>query len=107
MHSFAEEAAAFNPNTTIRLLTQDVSDFENSSFEVVCESAQKPEDIDEALEKVKVSNKSGVFGDHCIISEALAYAVNQSSSSVHNSPPKQLTEQRPVMVHINPKSLQT
>lgn len=82
--SFAKEVAAFNPNTTICLITQDAADFEDSSFKVICESAKNPEDIDNALDKITVSRSRGVFGDYCIISEALEYAVNSSSASVNN-----------------------
>ncbi|MBD5104389.1 MAG: hypothetical protein HDT47_05960 [Ruminococcaceae bacterium] len=69
---FAGEAFAFNPNTSIRLLTQNVSDFDGENFNVICDSAVTLDEVNTALDKIKISGNSGVFGDYCIISEALA-----------------------------------
>ena len=82
--SFADEAFALEYNTTIRLLTQDVSDFDDSCFEIVCESATSLDEINAALDKIKISRNRGLFGDHCIISDALAYVADNSDASVNN-----------------------
>ena len=81
---FADEAFAFNPNTAIRLLTQNVSDFDDENFNVICDSAVTLDEVNTALDKIKVSGNSGVFGDYCIISEALAYVADNSDASVNN-----------------------
>ena len=66
------------------MLTQDLSDFDESSFEIVCESATSLDEVNAALDKIKISRNEGLFGDYCIISEALTYVVENSDASVNN-----------------------
>ncbi|MBD5104146.1 MAG: lipase family protein [Ruminococcaceae bacterium] len=42
------------------------------------------DEVNAALDKIKISRNEGLFGDYCIISEALTYVVENSDASVNN-----------------------
>lgn len=69
-------------STCWRRTYRDFND--SSSLKVICEPAVTFDETDTVLDKINVSNKIGVFGDYCIISEALPCFVKSSVFSANN-----------------------
>lgn len=81
--SFANEVFAEGRDITIRLMTQDVTDFFNDSFKVIGECTNI-DDFNKSINNIKVSKKEGFFGDYCTVTDALKYVVDNSSDEFRN-----------------------
>lgn len=64
-------------------MTQDSSDFDGKSYALIgeCDNIEK---LDEAMDSIKVSEKQGVLGNYCVITDALGYVVEHSDSDNSN-----------------------
>ncbi len=80
---FANKAFGEGQDITIRLMTQDVTDFFNDSYKFIGECTNIDE-FNKTINSIKLSRKEGFFGDYCSVTDALTYAVENSSSNVKN-----------------------
>lgn len=81
--SFATEVFAENRDITIRLMTQDVTDFFDDSYKVVGECSNI-DDFNKTIGRIKISDEEGFFGNYCTVTDALAYVLDHSDSGVKN-----------------------
>lgn len=80
---FANKAFGEGQDITIRLMTQDVTDFFNDSYKFIGECTNIDE-FNKTINSIKLSRKDGFLGDYCSVTDALTYAVENSSSNVKN-----------------------
>lgn len=81
--SFATEVFAENRDITIRLMTQDVTDFFDDSYKVIGECTNI-DDFNKTIGRIKISDEEGFFGNYCTVTDALAYVLDHSDSGVKN-----------------------
>lgn len=83
VREFSETVYAEGRDIVIRLMTQDSSDFDGESYALIgeCDNIEK---LDEAMDSVEVSEKQGVLGNYCVITDALGYVVEHSDSDNSN-----------------------
>ncbi|MBE6889737.1 MAG: hypothetical protein E7485_06960 [Ruminococcaceae bacterium] len=83
VREFSETVYAEGRDIVIRLMTQDSSDFDGESYELIgeCDNIEK---LDEAMDTIKASKKQGVLGNYCVITDALGYVVEHSDSNNSN-----------------------
>lgn len=80
---FATEVFAENRDITIRLMTQDVTDFFDDSYKVIGECTNI-DDFNKTIGRIKISDEEGFFGNYCTVTDALAYVLEHSDSGVKN-----------------------
>ncbi len=80
---FATEVFAENRDITIRLMTQDVTDFFDDSYKVIGECTNI-DDFNKTIGRIKISDEGGFFGNYCTVTDALAYVLEHSDSGVKN-----------------------
>lgn len=83
VREFSETVYAEGRDIVIRLMTQDSSDFDGESYALIgeCDDIEK---LDEAMNSIEVSEKQGVLGNYCVITDALGYVVEHSDSDNSN-----------------------
>lgn len=80
---FATEVFAEKRDITIRLMTQDVTDFFDDSYKVIGECTNI-DDFNKTIGRIKISDEEGFFGNYCTVTDALAYVLEHSDSGVKN-----------------------
>ena len=80
---FAETVFAEGRNVSIRIMTQDSSDFDGDSSDFINECGDMVS-LNKAMSQVKVSKYEGDLGNYCVITDAIAETVNSVDTSVNN-----------------------
>ena len=80
---FAETVFAEGRNVSIRIMTQDSSDFDGDSSDFINECGDMVS-LNKAMSQVKVSEYECDLGNYCVITDAIAETVNSVDTSVNN-----------------------
>ena len=80
---FAETVFAEGRNVSIRIMTQDSSDFDGDSSDFINECGDMVS-LNKAMSQVKVSEYECDLGNYCVITDAIAETVNSADTSVNN-----------------------
>ncbi len=83
VRDFAETVFAEGRNVSIRIMTQDSSDFDGESSDLIDECDDLVS-LNKAMSLVKVSKYEGDLGNYCVITDAIAETVNSADASVNN-----------------------
>lgn len=83
VREFAETVFAEGRNVSIRIMTQDSSDFDGESYDLIDECDDMVS-LNKAMSQVKVSKYEGDLGNYCVITDAIAETVNSADTSVNN-----------------------
>lgn len=75
VRDFAAEVEEKGCNVTIRLISQDGNDFFNTSYKVY-DRIRTSDELDNALNNIKISKKDFPLGNNCSITDALNYVIN-------------------------------
>lgn len=83
VREFAETVFAEGRNVSIRIMTQDSSDFDGDSSDFINECGDMVS-LNKAMSQVKVSEYECDLGNYCVITDAIAETVNSADTSVNN-----------------------
>lgn len=78
---FAQEV--FNSKITLRLITQEASSFSDKDYNVE-ENFMSFDSFEKTLNNIKISDKEGIFGNYCTITDSISAIVDSSDMNVNN-----------------------
>ena len=81
IREFAQEI--FDDKTTLRLITQRASSFGGEDYNVE-EGFESYNSFEKSLNRIKLSDKDGMLGNHCVITDSIAPIVDLSDTDVNN-----------------------
>ena len=83
VRDFAETVFAEKRSITIRLMTQDYTDFMSESIKTIGEYGDF-DTLCKAMNKIKVSELDNLYGDYCLVTEAIADCIENADTSAKN-----------------------